>query len=213
MSFFAPLFLIGALAIAGPIVFHLIRRTTRERTIFSSLMFLQPTPPRLTRRSRLEHILLLIFRCAVLMLFALAFARPFFKKPIVESSSASGRRTIVLVDVSASMRRANLWSDAREHAAAILRRASPGDQVALWTFDRKITPIVTFEEWNRAAMNARAALALDRLATLFPGWAGTRVGDAVLQAAEALGDSTGNSPKLRGQINLVTDLQEGSHAE
>ena len=46
MNFLTPLFLLGGLAIAGPIVFHLIRRTTRERRVFSSLMFLLPTPPR-----------------------------------------------------------------------------------------------------------------------------------------------------------------------
>ena len=49
MSFLAPLFLFGALAVAAPILFHLIRRTSREKIPFSSLMFLQPTPPRLTR--------------------------------------------------------------------------------------------------------------------------------------------------------------------
>src|SRR5947208_550265 len=38
MSFLAPLFLLGALAVSLPVIFHLIRRTTRERTPFSSLM-------------------------------------------------------------------------------------------------------------------------------------------------------------------------------
>src|SRR6266404_610494 len=91
MSFLAPLFLLGSLAVALPVVFHLIRRTTRERTPFSSLMFLQPSPPRLTRRSRLEHILLLLLRCAVLCLLALGFAWPFIKKPTL------GPRQIVLI--------------------------------------------------------------------------------------------------------------------
>jgi len=80
MSFLAPLFLLGAAAIALPVIFHLIRRTTRERTPFSSLMFLNPSPPRLTRRSRLEHLLLLALRCLVLLLLAAGFARPFFRK-------------------------------------------------------------------------------------------------------------------------------------
>jgi len=31
MSFLSPLFLLGVFAIAGPIVFHLIRRATREK--------------------------------------------------------------------------------------------------------------------------------------------------------------------------------------
>src|SRR5947208_2402300 len=138
MSFLAPLFLLGALAVALPIIFHLIRRTTRERTPFSSLMFLQPSPPRLTRRSRLEHIWLLLLRCAILCLLALGFARPFIKKPAtVDPASASARRIVVLVDSSASMRRANLWADARQRAESILSRTSPADQVALFTFDRR----------------------------------------------------------------------------
>src|SRR6266576_2179757 len=101
MSFLAPLFLLGGLAIALPVIFHLIRRTTRERTIFSSLMFLSPSPPRLTRRSRLEHLLLLIFRCAILCLLALAFARPFLKRATVtEPPSGVGKRLVVLLDIS-----------------------------------------------------------------------------------------------------------------
>ncbi len=50
MSFLAPLFLLGALAVAAPILFHLIRRSVRDRAPFSSLMFLSPTPPKTTRR-------------------------------------------------------------------------------------------------------------------------------------------------------------------
>src|SRR5262245_34810547 len=117
MNFLAPLFLLGAFGIALPLVFHLIRRTTREQTPFSSLMFLQPTPPRLTRRSKLEHILLLILRCAVLCLLAVGFARPFIKSnaPTL-SGPAATKRVVVLVDTSASMRRANLWRTARDKA-------------------------------------------------------------------------------------------------
>src|SRR5687768_18425471 len=105
MSFLAPLFLVGALAIAAPILFHLIRRTSREKIPFSSLMFLQPTPPRVTKKSRLENILLLILRCAVLALLALAFGRPFLRNPLNASASGAVPRTIVLVHTSPSMRR------------------------------------------------------------------------------------------------------------
>src|SRR5215471_16071188 len=119
MSFLAPLFLLGALAVTLPVVFHLIRRTTRERTQFSSLMFLLPSPPRLTRRSRLEHILLLVLRCLVLCLLAVGFSRPFIKKAVPPESPSAARLIFVLVDTSASMRRANLWADARSKAASI----------------------------------------------------------------------------------------------
>src|SRR2546421_1225589 len=116
MSFLAPFFLLGSLAVGLPIVFHLIRRTTREQTLFSCLMFLLPSPPRLTRRSRLEHILLLLLRCLVLCLLALGFSRPFFKKSLPPAAPSAARRMLILVDTSASMRRANLWADARNRA-------------------------------------------------------------------------------------------------
>ena len=45
---------------------------------FSSLMFLRPTPPRVTRRRKLEHLFLLLLRCLCLLLLATGFARPFF---------------------------------------------------------------------------------------------------------------------------------------
>ena len=70
MSLLTPLYVIGLLAVSLPVVFHLIRRMPRGEFAFSSLMFLSPSPPRLTRRSRLENILLLLLRGAVLSLLA-----------------------------------------------------------------------------------------------------------------------------------------------
>jgi hypothetical protein len=52
MSFLTPLYMLGVAAVVAPIVFHLIRRAPKGDVPFSSLMFLTPTPPRLTRRSR-----------------------------------------------------------------------------------------------------------------------------------------------------------------
>ena len=211
MSFLAPLFLIGGLAIALPVVFHLIRRTTKDRTVFSSLMFLLPTPPRLTRRSRLEHILLLVLRCLVLCLLALGFARPFIKKAISnDSPSGAARRIVLLVDSSASMRRADLWSDARDKVESLLRKTSPADQVAVFTFDRQLTPLVTFEQWNAAPSGERVALATGRLKETSPGWSATHLGNALISAAEALADSEGKVFTGPRQIVLLSDLQEGS---
>ena len=61
MSFLAPWFLAaGIAAISLPILFHLFRRTPQGRLPFSTLMFLTPSPPRLTSRSRLENWPLLL---------------------------------------------------------------------------------------------------------------------------------------------------------
>src|SRR3954471_16370519 len=117
MTFLAPLFLLGALAVAGPIIAHLIRRSTKERTPFSSLMFLQPTPPRVTRRSRIENWGLLLMRCAVILLLALSFARPLWPRSVAPPAPlAAAKREVLLIDVSASMRRGNLWPQALARA-------------------------------------------------------------------------------------------------
>jgi len=80
----------------------------------------------LSRRSRLEHWLLLVLRCLALALLALGFARPFFKQaPLLDPTTAQPKRTVVLVDLSASMRRAGLWSEARDRVTAAIRRAAP----------------------------------------------------------------------------------------
>jgi hypothetical protein len=214
MTFLTPIFLLGALAVGLPVVFHLIRRTTREHTVFSSLMFLLPTPPRLTRRSRLEHLLLLFLRCLALCLLALGFARPFIRKAFSEDRpSTSARRIMVLVDTSASMRRANLWAEARSRAESILRKASPADQVSLFTFDRVVQPLVTFEQWSATPAGERFTLAESRLASVSPGWAGTQIGNALMRAAEIVAEAGGKTADALGQVILISDLQEGGHLE
>ncbi len=210
MSFLAPLFLIGGLAVALPVLFHLIRQTTRDRTVFSSLMFLRPTPPRLTRRSRLEHLLLLAIRCLVLCLLAAGFARPFLKGPMpADGAAGSSRRIVLLVDAGASMRRGNLWGEAREKAAKIFRTAAPADQVAVLTFDQRLHSLVAFDQWKTTSIGDRAALAERLLAAATPGWLSSHLDDALTQAAEMLADSTAQTPGQR-QIILISDLKEGS---
>ena len=211
MNFLAPLFLAGALAVALPVVFHLIRRTTRERTVFSSLMFLKPTPPRLTRRSRLEHILLLLLRCAAICLLAAGFARPFVKHALPETlSTEPPKRIVILVDTSASLQRAGLWAQAQDKVEAALQKLTPTDRVALFTFDSQLKPLMTFDEWNTAAPDARVALARSRLADTKPGWAATRLDQAVIRAAELLSEADQDHVAGPRQIVLVSDFQEGS---
>ena len=213
MSFLAPFFLFGALAVAAPIVFHLIRRTTREKIPFSSLMFLQPSPPRLTKRSRLENLFLLLLRCLVLGLLALGFSRPFLQKQMAaDTSEGVGRRIVVLVDTSASLRREGLWADAKSRVEKILSDIRPADVVSLRAFDRDSRTLVSFEQWTSTPFNQRAALMRQQLDAVSPSWASTQLGPALLSAVEALEDKAGTNLTAR-RIVLVTDLQEGAHLD
>ena len=212
MNFLAPWFLLGGLAIAGPIVFHLIRRAARERMPFSSLMFLRPTAPKVTRRRRLEHFWLLLLRCLALLLLATGFARPFFVKDITLPTATSDVRQIVLlIDTSASMRREGLWNKARSVAESYLDKANPADQVAVMTFDRQPRTLVSFAEWSSWAVDQRASQARQRLAVVNPGWMGTQLGIALTSAAEQMmNDSVANKSIEHREVILISDLQEGA---
>src|SRR4051812_15074837 len=164
MTFLTPLFLLGAAGIILPVIFHLIRRTTREVTPFSSLMFLQPTPPRITKRSRLENILLLCLRALALILIALGFARPFFHREDNQpGDTGTLRRSVILLDRSASMRRENLWPEAVARAENALRTRQAQDEVALLSFDREVHPVSDFKAWQTASPAVRVEHAVSAL--------------------------------------------------
>src|SRR5688572_4859488 len=217
MSLLAPLYIAGALAIALPIVFHLIRRAPHGRQDFSSLMFLSASPPRLTRRSRLNNIVLLLLRAAALALLAFAFARPFLKGAAdTASSQAPGRRIAILLDTSASMRRGDLWQQATEQAEQVIRDLSPRDEVALLFFDRQVRPAMTFAEWNELHPSRRAAVLGARLAEAKPTWAATKLGDALATAADMVSEDDSKAAAAGGvvrQLVLISDLQQGGHVE
>lgn len=215
MSFLTPWFLLGTIAVVGPILFHLIRRSARERMPFSSLMFLSPTAPRTVRSRKVEHLLLLLLRCACLALIAMGFARPFFSKnqPPVEPATG-GRQTVLLVDTSASMRRNGVWEKAREVVERYLAKASPADQLAVTTFDHRVHTLVSLAEWSSWAADERGSMVQQRLASISPGWMGTDLGLALTSAAEQFQNNSrdGAPPKSRALI-LISDLQEGARLD
>lgn len=214
MSFLAPLYLLGALAVAAPILFHLIRRTTRGEVPFSSLLFLQPSPPRLTRRSRLENWPLLLLRAAALILLAAAFARPFLRELSVLNLGAGERsRIAVLVDASASMRRGDLWQKAQAAASEAIAAAGPEDQVAVLAFDATTKTLFGFEQSATLDPNRRQVVARGAVAGLTPSWGGTDLGQALVDAVGAIedvGDASRKATKMRRKVVLVSDLAQGS---
>ena len=135
MSFLAPLFGLGALAIGLPLLFHLIQRQPRGVMTFSSLMFLSPSPPRLTRRSRLNNILLLVLRALAIILLATAFARPLWRSVAQLTVDVPARRTMLLVDTSASMLREGMWERVQEEVDQALEDLRPPDEISLSAFD------------------------------------------------------------------------------
>lgn len=215
MSFLAPLFLIGAAAIAAPIILHLIRRTVKDRVRFSTLMFLKESPPRLTKRSHLENILLLLMRCAIICLLAFSFARPYFQRAAAEPpKSATGRRYVVLLDTSASMRRASLFDAAKRAAIEAVRRADANDSLAIIGFDSAPRTLLSFEQWQSTGASERVASAINRIESATATWQGTHLGKAIVSAAELILDaSRADAEGSRSSIIVVSDLQQGARLD
>ena len=216
MNFLAPLFLLGTLTLVMPVLFHLVKRSQQKKIPFSSLLFLTTTPPRITRRSRLEHLLLLLMRCLIICLLVAGFTRPYFRKawepPVI---AQAGKNVVVLVDASASMRRANLWTLAQDKVRAVLKDLSAGDMAALYTYDIHLHPVVSFDDWKQMPSADRAELSVQLFKKETPHWAAGNLGPALIEASEIMQNRLRADPQsdshMLHEIVLISDMQEGSH--
>jgi len=161
MSLLAPLYLIGGLAIALPILVHLIRRRPKAQAEFSSLMFLRESPPQLTKRSRLDDWPLLAMRALALLLLALAFSRPFWRSEQSRSSGSMGRRMVLLVDTSASMQRSGIREAVQTAVQDFAQRLEPADTAAFLAFDEFPQVVVDFDQFGELDLAAGRDLLQD----------------------------------------------------
>ncbi len=217
MSVLFPAYLFGLFAIGLPLAFHLLRKTPRGRQRFGSLMFLSPANPRLTQRSRLDHLLLLFLRALAVVLIALAFSRPFQRlAAMLDLSHAAGNRLVVLVDTSASMRRPDLWEQTLKHVSERLDALRPQDQVALISYDDvpeivSAFPVKGSTSRKKSQSVSVAKQAMQRLA---PSWRSSNLGAGLAAAADLLDAAKDkNRTDELLEIVVVSDLQEGSNLD
>lgn len=135
MSFINPLFLIAGSAVLLPIIYHLIRKLRARKVRFSSLLFFKATPKELIRKRKLQDLILLIVRCAVLGLLAFAFARPFIREqsiPLI--GEAQEKSMVILIDGSYSMQYDDRFDRARSEALKSIQNSGPADEIAVVLF-------------------------------------------------------------------------------
>lgn len=210
MSVLAPWFWLGLGALSLPILLHLIRRTPQGRQVFSSLMFLTPSPPRLARRTRLDQLLLLLLRLAALTLIVLAFTRPFFRGAAgMAALQQPARHVAIVLDTSASMQREGVWQEAVSEAEKVLQRLDPRDDVALMTFADRVKLVAGFQEDEQAPEGQKRLWLRDRLKAMRPGWAATNLGRALVEAAEYAAGAAAKRGGT-GQVVLISDLQRSA---
>lgn len=153
MTLLAPAFLAGLLAIALPLWLHRLSATNPNRQSFSSLMFLEAGEPRRVLAKKLQYLLLLALRIALLVLLALAFAQPAWFRPPAAAATEDSRLHLIVMDASASMSHADRWSRAERAAEDIIDDLGAEDRAQVIAAGR-VAEIVTSVTEDRAALRS-----------------------------------------------------------
>lgn len=190
ISFLSPLFLIGAIAAAIPILLHLFHRKTEVVIDFPAVKLLKRAPAQQHRRKRLRELILLALRVAALVLLALSFARPYFAGSTAPDTAPL---TVIAIDTSMSMTAPGQFERAREAANRALSATPSSNGVALISFNDAASVVVQ-------PTTDRSAIAT-AIAELAPGNNGTRYRTALARASEIIGTR-------EGHVVIVSDLQQ-----
>lgn len=105
MSFLSAVFLWGLPLVSVPVIIHLLHRRRRDIIQWGAMRFLVEATTRRRRVWRIEDLLLMLLRAAVVAVVVLALARPLLQSALF---GASGTRDVILVlDTSMSTARGN----------------------------------------------------------------------------------------------------------
>ncbi len=197
ITFLAPLFFLGLLALAVPVIVHLVNRERRNAVAFPSLMFLRRVPFRSVRRQRIRHWALFALRCLALILLALAFARPFFDRDSRNANAAGTgpREVVVLLDRSYSMGYGDRWSRATAAAERTIAGLGAADRATLVLFDHEATAA--------AGPTGDVGIVRAALRDARPGVGATRYAPA-LSVAQQLMD---RAERPRREVVMISDFQ------
>jgi hypothetical protein len=197
MTLLAPAFLLGLLAIGLPLWLHRLSSENPNKQSFSSLMFLEPGEPRRVLAKRLQYLLLLALRIALLVLLALTFTGPLIQRSAQGGAGQAARLHLIVMDTSASMRLGNRWARARREAEAVLGDLNANDSVQLLAAGRRLQLV--------SERTTDTALLRRQLVTLEPGLFHIDYG----QVMSALDGMLGNVERPV-VLHLITDIQQSS---
>ncbi len=134
MNFLAWTFLFGAIAVVGPIAAHLLAKPRFKRVPFTMLRFLRSGQRQSHSRRRLRDLLILLLRCAIIVLIAIVFGQPILS---VKSKPREHRHIHFLaLDNSISMTYQDngrtLMDQMKEAALKHVRQASADDMFYIY---------------------------------------------------------------------------------
>jgi hypothetical protein len=140
---------LGALAIAAPIIIHLLNKRRFRIIDWAAMEFLFDADKRNRRRLRLENLILLLLRCLAVLLLGLLLARPFAEGPLTRLTQAEQYERVVLFDDSLSMLTQSDNQSAMDEAKQSLLSIARGltdnksdDSLTIFLTSRPDTPLI-----------------------------------------------------------------------
>ena len=151
MTLLAPLFFAGLLAIGLPLWLHRLSSENPNRQRFSSSMFLEAGEPRRVLAKKLQYLLLLALRIAVLALLVFAFVQPALWRAPQAAAGEGASLHVISLDASASMAAGERWERALDAANDIIDALEPDDRAQLVAAGR-VVELVTAPTTDRAVL-------------------------------------------------------------
>ena len=138
MALLAPIFLLGAVLIGIPIWLHRLKKTSADSTSFSSIMLMEESAERTHVRQAICFKKLLSLRVLLLLLLALAFAKPLSVLPGLDTITTE-QTHFVVIDTSPSM--APILSDALAEARDVIGDVPPGQLIQVFAANQHLSPL------------------------------------------------------------------------
>ncbi len=133
MGLLAPWALAGLAAVGLPVWLHLLRKHKTTPLPFASLMFFERRTQSSIKHRRLQYLLLLALRAAVIALLAFAFARPYLQSRLA-ALTGGPKLTVLAIDNSFSMRDGDRLSRAKREAAQVASKLRDRDKLQVLAF-------------------------------------------------------------------------------
>jgi len=192
-----------------PVIIHLLFRRRHRVVRWAAMEFLLAALKKQKRRVQMENLILLLLRCAMIVLLGLALARPAVTSAMLSPLGGSARGVILVLDTSTSTAARTTGRRTidriRERARSFLQELPDGSEVTL---------IVTRDDLQGGAPaalleGAEPARARDRIERQVQAGHGPNDLAEVMRFARGKLESVGG----RKGIVLITDLQQRDWAD
>lgn len=137
MGLLTPLALAGLVAVGLPVWLHLLRKHKTTPLPFASLMFFERRTQSSIKHRRLQYLLLLALRAAVIALLAFAFARPFLHSRLA-ALAGGPKLTVLAIDNSFSMRDGDRLARTKREAADVASKLRDQDKLQVLAFGSQV---------------------------------------------------------------------------